>query len=83
MKDSTSHSFGHPIYYDWNEKEWKYQDNGKQIDSEKRACPRCNQFQTENGHDPCIANLPGIKSACCGHGTKNKILKNDNLRLYL
>lgn len=21
-----------------------------------------------NGHDPCIANLPGITDACCGHG---------------
>ncbi|HEC66912.1 MAG TPA: hypothetical protein ENI23_16680 [bacterium] len=65
----TSHNFGHQIYY---KNGWKYLDNDQLIESEKRKCPCCNQFQTENGHDPCIANLPGIKSACCGHGTKNK-----------
>jgi hypothetical protein len=23
---------------------------------------------TEEGHALCIANLPGVKNACCGHG---------------
>lgn len=23
---------------------------------------------TTEGHDPCIANLPGVIHACCGHG---------------
>lgn len=23
---------------------------------------------TSEGHDPCIANLPGVDFACCGHG---------------
>ena len=31
-------------------------------------CKSCFQQRTEQGHDPCIANLPGVKSACCGHG---------------
>jgi hypothetical protein len=22
----------------------------------------------KNGHDPCIADLPGVYFACCGHG---------------
>jgi hypothetical protein len=22
------------------------------------------------GHDPCIARLPGVKFACCGHGVR-------------
>lgn len=23
-----------------------------------------------SGHDPCIANLPGVAYACCGHGAE-------------
>jgi hypothetical protein len=23
---------------------------------------------TPKGHDPCLANLPGVVNACCGHG---------------
>lgn len=23
-----------------------------------------------DGHDPCIAHLPGVSHACCGHGKK-------------
>jgi hypothetical protein len=28
----------------------------------------CHQLRTPEGHDPCIANLPGVIEACCGHG---------------
>jgi hypothetical protein len=32
-------------------------------------CPKCGaESPDENGHDPCISNLPGVKFACCGHG---------------
>jgi hypothetical protein len=32
-------------------------------------CKACGaERPTENGHDPCIANLPGVQNACCGHG---------------
>ncbi len=31
-------------------------------------CLACGQYRTPEGHDPCIANLPGVDSACCGHG---------------
>jgi hypothetical protein len=33
-----------------------------------RACEHCGLKRTKEGHDPCIANLPGVKNACCGHG---------------
>lgn len=33
-------------------------------------CPRCKQRETAQGHDPCIANLPGVMFACCGHGSR-------------
>ena len=32
------------------------------------TCPKCEKPRTELGHDPCIANLPGVRYACCGHG---------------
>jgi len=28
----------------------------------------CKRRRTKEGHDPCIANLPGVEYACCGHG---------------
>jgi hypothetical protein len=31
-------------------------------------CLARGQFRTEEFHDPCIANLPGVVFACCGHG---------------
>lgn len=32
-------------------------------------CGKCGASgPTEAGHDPCIANLPGVVHACCGHG---------------
>lgn len=37
----------------------------------KEACKTCGLYQTPEGHDPCIANLPGVKNACCGHGNSN------------
>ena len=26
------------------------------------------QRATRKGHDPCLADLPGVVNACCGHG---------------
>lgn len=32
------------------------------------VCVLCKRRPTTAGHDPCIANLPGVDFACCGHG---------------
>lgn len=32
------------------------------------VCPICKQARGKDGHDPCLATLPGVKYACCGHG---------------
>lgn len=37
----------------------------------KLACKSCGMYRTAEGHDPCIANLPGVSSACCGHGEQD------------
>jgi hypothetical protein len=33
-----------------------------------RPCSGCGQLPTAAGHDACIADLPGVRNACCGHG---------------
>ena len=38
----------------------------------RRKCPQCHKMETKEGHDPCIANLPGVEHACCGHGTSRE-----------
>jgi hypothetical protein len=73
------YSFGHRIYtkptivdgvktFD----KWRFLDNDKSIEEDKhnRLCPKCKLPPTPEGHDPCIANLPGVDYACCGHGVE-------------
>lgn len=36
-----------------------------------RACIECNMVPTPEGYDACLGYLPGIVSACCGHGDPN------------
>jgi hypothetical protein len=44
----------------------------------KRICAKCRQPRTKQGHDSCIANLPGVMMACCGHGQRDGyIMFND------
>lgn len=32
-----------------------------------KICEHCLMPRTKAGHDPCIADLPGVFFACCGH----------------
>lgn len=34
------------------------------------VCRKCRLPRTPEGHDPCIAGLPGVAFACCGHGSE-------------
>ena len=69
---STSFYYGHPIHWDESADGWRYDDTDELInDVEKRPCPKCNELPTEDGHDPCIDNIPNIVSACCGHGVED------------
>ena len=67
---ATSHYFGHEIYFN---KEWRYSDNHVPINTERRKCPRCNQYQTKEGYDPCCGYIKNAISVCCGHGVKDLI----------
>jgi hypothetical protein len=43
-------------------------------------CVACGQCRTQEGHDPCIANLPGVLFACCGHGGNDAYIKFEDGR---
>jgi len=66
---ATTFYNGHKIYWNDKKREWYYEDG--QIIKEYRKCPKCNQLPTGEGHDACIANLPGVLNACCGHGVED------------
>lgn len=37
----------------------------------RKPCPKCGGDPNDyGGQDPCIANLPGVRRACCGHGNR-------------
>lgn len=62
---------GHRIYLDQTNDVWKYEDTDQPVpENKERMCGFCNLPTTKEGHDPCIANLPGVKNACCGHGSE-------------
>ena len=67
-----SHCRGHKTTYRNNE--WIYFDTGESI-SKKRPCIRCGKMPTPEGYDACLGYIPGVISACCGHGVTDKILK--------
>ncbi len=67
----------HAVYYDGKGVE-RYCDNHRPTTwLPERPCARCGKFPTAEGHDPCIANLPGVRAACCGHGFQGYIMFED------
>ena len=62
---------GHQTRFDEDAWKWVYADDLTPVGDvgDKRPCSRCGKFPTADGHDACIANLPGdVIAACCGHG---------------
>jgi len=64
----TGYERGNPIKY-INSK-WVYED-GTPIENEKRPCVRCGCMPTPEGYDACLGFIPGVVSACCGHGVED------------
>lgn len=61
---------GHPVRYDGSV--WRHADDGSLAPfwsgGNERPCPKCGLIAEPNGPDPCIGIVPGLVSACCGHG---------------
>jgi hypothetical protein len=73
----AGYDFGYPTYIGRSTKKYpfdnyRFLDSGASIYEEERPCPKCRQYRTVKGHDPCIANLPGVNGACCGHGDDDR-----------
>lgn len=56
---------GHSIYCNDGEN-WVMEDDSPINHSIE--CAYCGGSPNKEGHDNCIANLKGVKNACCGHG---------------
>ena len=57
----------------WNGSKWIYEDDGTSI-NKQRPCIRCGKKPTPEGYDACLGKLPGVHSACCGHGIDEKFI---------
>jgi hypothetical protein len=66
------------------------------VETIEKSCKGCGMMRTLEkidsltqvsvGPDPCWGDLPGVKSACCGHGETRGYIQFDNgiiLRLKL
>jgi hypothetical protein len=71
---ATGHYNGNPIEY--VDGAWRYLDG--EIADTSRPCPRCGRLPTPEGHDACLGHLPGVSSACCGHGIKPGYVRYTN-----
>jgi len=56
---------GHKIVY--RDGAWLYASNGMAVNHDDTPCTRCGRDPVD-GHDACLGTLPGVTSACCGHG---------------
>lgn len=59
---------------DTEENPWRYADNDEVYNNDgqhERPCKRCGKMPTEEGHDACLGNIPGVVAACCGHGIED------------
>jgi hypothetical protein len=68
---SATRLLGHAVEYLAATDSWRFADTGEKVTDEAiraRRCTACGERPTPDGHDPCIANLPGVRNACCGHG---------------
>ena len=64
---------GHPIV--WVDEKWLYEDTMEPImgfGGEIRPCVKCGKLSNTGDPDPCLGNLPGVDSACCGHGVRER-----------
>lgn len=57
-------------------------------EAKKIPCVECGRLPTRAGHDACIAALPGVRFACCGHRASDQgldhcyVVFDDGLTLY-
>lgn len=75
-------AFGHDIITD-KDGVTRYCDDLSVLDRNNlRPCVKCGGDPNKtDGHDPCIAGLPGVRNACCGHGIDEAYIEFDDGRV--
>lgn len=67
---STIGPRGHRVTLDGSV--WRYADDGSFVWPDHklrvRPCIRCGAQPTDDLHDACLGEVPGLRAACCGHG---------------
>jgi len=63
---------GHEIFEENGN--WYFKETGFPVASnpENVVCGLCGLFNSNDGHDGCLGELPGVMNACCGHGETNE-----------
>lgn len=71
---------GHDIAQNHPAEGWFFTDDGAPFTPEsERPCKKCGLDPKDyGGHDPCLANLPGVRNACCGHGIEDGYIQFEN-----
>ena len=70
---SHSHVRGNPTTYDHEASLWRYDEDGTPVPDDPRLekpCVRCGRMPLPTGEDACLGHIPGLSSACCGHGVQ-------------
>lgn len=65
---ATRNELGYVSVYNEKTKTWYYEDTLEPVEETIRSCKVCGNHRTEEGHDACFGELPGVAFACCGHG---------------
>jgi len=76
------HAYGHDIITD-KDGVTRYCDDLSVLDrTNLRACKKCGADPNKtDGHDPCLAGLPGVRNACCGHGIDEAYIEFEDGRV--
>lgn len=77
-------AFGHDIVTD-KDGVTRYCDDLSVLDKNNlRHCAKCGRDPNEyNGDDPCMAGLPGVRNACCGHGIDEAFIEFEDGRIVI
>jgi hypothetical protein len=73
---------GHIVMWDISQEQYLFHDTLEPVTEPShkinRPCTKCGKPPTEDGHDACLAKLPGVRAACCGHGITRKYILYKN-----
>jgi hypothetical protein len=68
MQSKRGTTSGVPVVYERGE--WRWEDDGQPVSDfpHSHRCENCGLLPGPDGEDGCLGHLPGVITACCGHG---------------